>query len=473
MNNNLVLPLLALILTVLSALFPLPSGGDAASSPVNRPTVRSGSIIAAIAVILFALATLVWPKTYEHGTSLAIGLGLGALVGVVAAGSQFASRGFVIGLATLGAAVLHFDFVSANAITNVQIAFVAGAFIGSFAASGISGRSDSGFLASVAALLIVSADYLGREGAAAGMDAASWSGVVLGLCVLVGHLVGGVVAKSASSRIVWSGIAFILLAVIGHLACWKYLGNITSANLWFGGAVVGGIIHLILAGGSKDDSFRFILAAVIWLGAATVAFAVDRGYGMSLAVLGGAGVLVLLGDIRGLMTLSVVAAILVYRLFREIFPSEARALDIGQHYTMIGLVIGALLPLLPIEWGKARALSGWREGLTNAMWLVLLLGLPVGAAMLLGPKGAIGMVVGLSFAAIVEALRGVGSLATMSIAAGIGSVTILTYNWLGDWADLDHNAKVRMVWIIAALSLILAGAFFVVTRKQATEPERQ
>lgn len=474
MNNNLVLPLLALILSALSVFLPISSGGDAASPP-NRSSLRAGGVTVAIAIFLFAIATFLWPKTYESGISLPIALGIGGLVGVAGSAMGMGRRPLVIALAVFGASILHFDFIAGKALDQAQIAFVAGAFIGAFAGTGIGFRSESGHLAAFASLLIVAADSLGKEATvgSAMASAAAWSGVVLGLCVLLGLIVSALVSRSSRSELAITGSGVVILLAAGYLASWKYLGSTTTANLWFGGVVVGSLIHLILAGGSKEDSFRFILSAVIWLGAATIAFAMDQGYGMAAAVLGGAAALILFSDIRGLMTLGVAAAILVYRLFREMFPSEARALDIGQHYTMIGLVIGALLPLLPIEWSKSKTLAGWREGLAGAMWLIMLLGLPIGGAILLGSKGAIGMVVGLSFAGIVEALRGVASLATLSIAAGIGSVTILTYQWLGDWADLEHGAKVRAVWIIAALALVLAGAFYALTRNQTAESQPQ
>jgi hypothetical protein len=197
------------------------------------------------------------------------------------------------------------------------------------------------------------------------------------------------------------------------------------------------------------------------------------GYGMAVSLLAGAGTLVLFGNIRGLMTMSVAAAILVYRLFRELYPAEARALDIGQHYTMIGVAIGALLPLLPLEWARNKNLSGPRSNTAIALWLLILAGLPVASAILLGSKGAIGMVVGLSFAAVIEGLRGAASLAPMGIALGLGSITILSYSWLGDWTDLERGIKTRAVLFVAVILLAFAAALFGISRTQATEPAKQ
>jgi hypothetical protein len=281
------------------------------------------------------------------------------------------------------------------------------------------------------------------------------------------------VGRSSDKTFVRNGIGFALLAVVGYVACWKYLGNNELGTLWMGGVIVGGIVHLIFAGETQPEPFRFVLATVIWLAGATVAFSTDlRAYGMSISILGGVSTLVLFGNIRALMTLCVAAAILIYRLFRELRPDEARALDIGQHYTMIGIAIGALLPLLPIEWGRTRILTGWRSSAATALWLVILLGMPVAAAVLLGSKGAIGMVVGFSFAAVVEGLRGVVSLAPSGTAIGLGCLTALSYAWLGPWMDLERASKERAVVIVAVVALAFAAALFAVSR-QSEAPENQ
>jgi hypothetical protein len=209
-----------------------------------------------------------------------------------------------------------------------------------------------------------------------------------------------------------------------------------------------------------------VLANVIWIAGAAVAFSVNLGYGMAIAILGGVALLALLGSVRGLMTAAVVLAILVYRLFREIHPEGARSLDIGQHYTMVGIALGALIPLLPIEWGRGRtALRSMQAGVGAMLWLLVLVGTPVAAAVMLGSKGAIGMVVGFSFAAVVDSLRSVVSLAPAGVAVGLGAVTALSYGWLSPWMDLERAQKQHALIYIAITVAVLAGAIYAVSRQ--------
>jgi hypothetical protein len=140
---------------------------------------------------------------------------------------------------------------------------------------------------------------------------------------------------------------------------------------------------------------------------------------------------------------------------------------------MIGIAIGALLPLLPLECGRNKSLANARAISATAVWLLILIGLPVASAILLGSKGAIGMVVGLSFAAVVEGLRGGASLAPTGISIGLGTITILSYSWLGDWTDLERGVKTRAVFVVAVILLVFAAALFGISRNQATEPAKQ
>ncbi len=469
MTNNLVLPLLALILAILAAIFPLQREDQ--PPPVLHQRIReirAGSILTAIVLLLFAGAATVWPATFKTGGPMALALAIGGLVGVFSSVADVARGGFVVGMAVVGAAALH--LLPPDGVDKFQIAYVAGVFIAAFATDGMRPKLSGGYLAVLAALVVVAVDFLGRF-AVPGSDPAAASGVALGIAFLVSALGAGLIARFSKSDALRIGIGLAVLLGVGYLACRSYLNAPELGNLWLGGIAVGGIVHLILAGESQPEPFRFVLSAVIWLGAATVAFGLKLGYGMAVTLLGGVGTLVLLGGTRGLMSISVAAAILAYRLFREIYPEDAQAPDIGQHYTMIGITIGALLPLLPIEWARAREITGWRTFASLAVWLLILTGLPIAASVLLGSKGAIGIVVGLSFSAIVEGLRGVISLAPVGLGAGMAAIGVLSYGWLGDWTDLERIVKVRAVVVVGTVALVLAAALFGLSRQAKQEAE--
>ncbi|HTQ09872.1 MAG TPA: hypothetical protein VMI31_07360 [Fimbriimonadaceae bacterium] len=471
MTNNLVLPLLALVLAVLAAIFPLRR--EEQTAPVLRQRVReirAGALVAAVAVILFAVAATLWPSVFDHGSAVALGIAAGAVVGACSSAARRSQPGFVLGLVVLGASALR--LLPPAGIQEAQIGFVAGIFVAAFATGGLHAQGGGGFLAVLASIAIVSADFLGKL-AVPGSDPAAATGSVLAIAFLVSALVAGVVGRFTDRRLVQDGIGFVLLLLVGYLACSKLLEGSSLAMLWAGGVVVGGIVHLILAGDDKPDSLRFVLSAVIWLAAATVAFGIDHeAYGMAVTLLGGVCTLALMGNLRGLASITVAAAILVYRLFRELYPDDARAPDIGQHYTMIGIAIGALLPLLPLEWARSRDVSGWKAVVSMAVWLLILIGLPIAGSVLLGSKGAIGMVVGLSFAPIIDGLRGMTDLAPAGIGLGMGALSVLSYGWLGDWTDLERGVKIHAVIVVGIISLVLGAALMGLSRSPSKETEK-
>jgi hypothetical protein len=471
MTNNLVLPLLALVLTILAAFFPFQREDE--PPPDWRRSLRdtkAGFLITGASLLLFAAAVLIWPGVFKGGSSVAVAAAVGAIVAALAAAGGPGRSGFAVGMAVLGTSLLHLLSYAgvSEAVGATQVAFLVGAFVAAFATGGVPAKSSGGYLCALAAVPIISVDFLGRM-KVPGSDSAASSGVVLGLAFLVAALVAGVIGRASSKAVARSLAGIVLLAAVGYLASWKYLGNSDLGNLWLGGIAVGAVVNFIMAGEAEPEPFRFILATVIWLGAATVAFGMNLGYGMAVSLLGGVCALVVFGNVRALMTLAVVLSVLVYRLFRELFPEEAKAPDIGQHYTMIGIAIGALLPLLPVEWAKGRSLGGARSAIAASLWLLILLGLPVAASVLLGSKGAIGMVIGLGFAAVVEGLRGVASLAPVGIATGLGALTVLTYGWLGDWTDLERAVKIRAVIVVSVVILVLAALLFGVSREKASD----
>lgn len=454
MSNPLVLPILALVLALLGALLPLRSPDP----PPVAVRVRAGAGVCAAFLVLFLIATLVWPQVFVDGASIALALAMGSAASVLAEGAGRSRPGFAIGLTVLGIALLPFVGVGAG----VQIAFIVGAFLGAFTTASRE-ASGGGRLATIAAVAVVGADLLGRYATRSDSPAAA-TGSLLGIALLLAIVVSGVVARSSASRLITEGLGFIVLLAAGFAACAGYLASAQLAGLWVGGAVVGVIVHLVLAGENEPEPFRFVLCAVIWLAAATVAFGLGLGYGMAVALLAGFATLALFGSTRGVMTLSVALAILIYRFFREMHPEESKALDIGQHYTMVGMAIGALVPLMPLEWRRDWIPAGWRAVAARALWAVILLGIPVAAAVFLGSKGAIGMIVGLSLAAVVEGLRGNVGLETLNIGVGVGGVTTLMYGWLGDWTDIDRGAKMKAVVVVAIVALVVAAALMGISR---------
>ncbi len=457
MTNNLVLPLLALILAVAAALFPM-SKGDAPGS-ADRLATRNGGIVCAIVLLLFTGATLMWPSTFAFGSAISLALGLGMLMALFSASATPSRWAVPLGKAVLGGSLVH--LVPIEALHQAQLGLVVGVFVGAISSS--YGRSRrEGYACAALSLFVIAADFLGRE--AVGSEPAGNAGIALGLVALAAAVVSGAFTQKASA-FARQGVLFLLILLAGSLVCWKYLDDVQLVGLWMGGVVLAAAVNWLLAGEEQPEAFRFAVATVLWVAGATIAFSLKLGFGMSVGLVGGAATLALLGSVRGLASMAVAASILVYRLFRESHPEGAKALDIGQHYTMVGICIGALMPLLPIEWARGATVKGWRDPVSHLLWLAILAAIPAAAAVMLGSKGVIGLVVGFSFAAVVEGFRGASTLAPLGITAGLGTFTALSYAWLLPWMDLARDEKQKALLILSIAVAAVAAALYAISRE--------
>ncbi len=184
-------------------------------------------------------------------------------------------------------------------------------------------------------------------------------------------------------------------------------------------------------------------------------------------------------------------------MFREVHVVATRALDIGQHYELIGLALGALTPLMPVEWLRTRwELLGLRLPTTSVLWMFLLALIPVGCALVLGPKGVVGFVAGLGFAALIQSLKtdsrfriqdsgsGVSRgdaenpsiadarLHTLSLGVGMAAATTFTFQFLGDNTTLSRDEKISIL-VPLAMVLFVVAVLLVVVSPRASLKEVQ
>jgi hypothetical protein len=219
--------------------------------------------------------------------------------------------------------------------------------------------------------------------------------------------------------------------------------------LFMGGMAIGVAVNWLMDD-NETDALRPLISAILWIGLATLGFGMRKGYGMSLGLLGGASTLLLLGNVRALLTMGPLAGLVMYRVFREVHVEATRALDIGQHYALIGLALGALMPLMPVEWLRTRmALTGPRVPSAGVLWMVLLAATPIAAALVLGPKGVVGFVAGLGFASLLEAIRSGPSLQSLSLGLGLASATTFIFQFLGENTTLTRDEKMSMLMPLA------------------------
>ncbi|HVL38471.1 MAG TPA: hypothetical protein VM328_03675, partial [Fimbriimonadaceae bacterium] len=252
---------------------------------------------------------------------------------------------------------------------DVQLALAVGAGLGAFAAG-----AGAGSVAAVAMAGLVAAGRLGSmAGGVNGPHAALAFGLLVGAGLLLrsyGSRRTGEGAPWQRESIAWLAGSVVLLGFGAWFLANRFIFIGDVFTLFFGGALIALVIGW-MSPDAEDSLFRFLLAALVWIGVATVAFALRRGFGVSMCLLGALSGCLLMSNRRALLSLGPLVALAIYRLFREAYPDARQAFDIGQHYAMIGLLVGVLLPLLPLEWERAYPMArSWIAG--AGAWLLLL-----------------------------------------------------------------------------------------------------
>lgn len=446
------LPLLALALALAAALL---------SRSPNEPTepergTLAGTLWAGGLALVVLIASYAWKGWGADASRAALGFLIGAAGAIVSRWLPASARW--IGTLALAAACEGFLLWAPLEWRLVaQLGMISGA---AFSAWILSVRTPS--LVSSAAFplalgAVVAVDFLGRN--AMQGDAFGWSGTLLAVAIAASAVISFLIPRGVSSalrQVAALGLLTLAVVVIGQ----RYLGVRDTWVLTLAGAAIGLAVNWLLDE-NESDSVKPLIAAVMWIGLATLGFALRRGYGMSLGLLGGASTLLILGNPRALLTLGPLAGLVMYRLFREEHVEATRALDIGQHYALIGLTIGALLPLLPADWYRGRnSLAGIRISLSGLLWILFLAFIPAAAGLLMGPKGVVGFIVGLGFAGLVESLRNNPSLQPLGLAFGLASLTTLLYRFMDINATMTRDEKVTALVplsiLLVALVVVLA-----------------
>ena len=242
--------------------------------------------------------------------------------------------------------------------------------------------------------------------------------------------------------------------------------------MWYWGSVFYGKAELFYSGlaglvaalvccwaVSKEGRHRplpFALGTFIWLGVATFAFSQQHGFGMSVAALGGVLTMLMLGRRDVLVTVSPIIALAFYRLFTEMFPNTTRALDIGQHYGLLGLLVGIAVVIVVME--SLETVSGV-EGLkargAGALTSVIALGTVLAATVFLGEKGSVGLLVGLCLGPAVKSLGARVSAGSVALSLVLVAAFMIAHPSVMTGIELDHDEKQRLVLWTGGLVLVL------------------
>jgi len=230
--------------------------------------------------------------------------------------------------------------------------------------------------------------------------------------------------------------------------------------------VLTGLVALYLLPEDETDGFKMTVATVLWLGLATLAYGPARGFGMDVALFCGVAVPIALGRSRAALSCGPLAALVFVRLFNQIHGRESAALDISQHYVLIGLTVGAILPAAYDEW---QARSPKLPALGGLLWSVLIVGLPVALTLLVEAKGLVGFIVGLGFGGLLLARRAGVTLQPLAVTMGVGAATILVYGRMVDVETISRAQKMHFVAYSAIAIALVAIPLGLLVRPKAEE----
>lgn len=386
------------------------------------------------------------------------GLVGGLVIGIVAVllGDVVGGRlsPFAIGVA--GAAAIH--LLPPNVQPNAMLVLVVSLGIASLALS-----STNALAAALAGTLCVMGDHLGlRHSPTAGIN---FIGSELGLAIVVGALLAAwVPSKLDVLRPVVVGTVTLIAGFFASRGM-DESGLLLSTGL---GVAAGVIVHWLLPLGEEVDGVRIGIASIIGIGLATIAFGFAKGAGIAFSLVASGGMLLALGNQRALLALGPLVSIVFYHVLREAGTGATRALDIGQHYALLGIALGVVFPLIPSDWLKrqgAKAAGG------AFLWALIVFAAAPIVIVMLGTKGAIGFVSGLGLAGLAQALRRESSLLPVALTGALSACTILCLAWLNKTDDFSRDDKVHFFTYVAGGLAVVSFLLALLSRTPSTEKE--
>ncbi|MCB0824993.1 MAG: hypothetical protein KDC26_02280 [Armatimonadetes bacterium] len=213
-------------------------------------------------------------------------------------------------------------------------------------------------------------------------------------------------------------------------------------------ALIAIIIGYAMKGNSNTKSLP-IVASLIWLGLATFAYSEDKSFGMTLAATSAVIASLVMGGSNRLASVAPLMALAVYRVFRDVHTSATRSLDIGQHYALVGILVGIFMVIMLAEWGSQKREGNVRSQTAVVIGTLLSAALTLFAIMFLGSKGGVGLLVGLLVGPALVALIGTGKSIAVASGVGLAGLVGLSYGSLADLFSTERSTK-QTAFLIAA-----------------------
>jgi hypothetical protein len=442
----------------------------------KREAPAGAFLVLAIVVAVLVFGAFSGYGGLEDALPLTLSAAIGALLAAVAygvglmPGQQTAGRS-----APMGMAVLAVGAIALLPYPSMPLALVFGAAVGAWFLS-IGTQDDPnpwGMRAAAFVGPVVAVNLLGKAGQVS--EYGSNAGTLLGLAIALAAVLAGVFGSLLKGTVIARLGAMVILTTVGVWLIGDRLLQVSELLvLGFGGSLLALIVHGLCPEEDDASTLRLTVGSVIWIAAGSAAFGYAKGFGVAVVLLVATGVLLAAGNRRALLTLGPLAALTFFRVFRETHTEAPRALDLAQHYAMIGLVLGATLPVMAQEWLRTVSKrGGFLTLVAGGLWIAVLIVGPVAAAVLLGAKGAVGYVFGLGMAALIEAVRGERSAHAYTLGMGLSAAMTATFGVLLPHLDLARDEKlVRLAWLGGGV-LVLALAIAVLSGEFKRSKEQQ
>lgn len=473
MKLELLLPILAAVIAVAAVFLRdhIPTG-----TAKKREAPAGAFVVLAVVVGALVFGAFSGYGGLEDALPLTLSAAIGTLLAAVAygvglmPGQQVAGRS-----APMAMGALAVGAIGLLPYPSMPLALVFGAAVGAwFLSIGTQedpnpwGMRAAAFVGPIVAVnLLGKAGQIGEHGAMAG----TLLGVAIALAAVLAGVAGGLLKGAPAARLG-------AMAVLTTVAVWLIGDRLLQVNellvLAFGGSLLAIVVHGLCPEDDDASTLRLTVGSVIWIAAGSAAFGYAKGFGVAVTLLVATGVLLAAGNRRALLTLGPLAALTFFRVFRETHAEAPRALDLAQHYAMIGLVLGATLPVMAQEWLRAVSKrGGFLTLVAGGLWIAVLILGPVVAAILLGAKGAVGYVFGLGMAALIEAVRGERSAHAYTLGMGLSAAMTATFGVLIPHLDLARDEKlVRLGWLGGGV-VVLALAIAVLSGEMKRSKDQQ
>lgn len=305
------------------------------------------------------------------------------------------------------------------------------------------------------------------ESPAMGFNTVDYSFVWIGLAVaalMVGQLLKGVVKNPAIP-----GIATTALVILISFPAARLLGEFQ--NIWQI-PVFTGLVALIASWSLMPDqkglTTRIAFVALISLGLATFAFSGFHRFGMALSWLTLVAVAAGLGSLRLIAASAPLWGVLSYRAVRELLPDATGAFEIGQHYALIGLLLGILACLVFTDY--VRAVPANKKPMATLFASALLVGACAFSLMFLGVRGGSALFIGLGIAPLISLLAREEAEHSLLASMAVFAVAGLALPKVMEYAETSRETKLMLFSVVALVGAGIAITLYTLTRSKNEDP---